>query len=154
MKEDNASDDFERRKWRFVRNLVRSAEAALVQLEADAHLPQGMDYFIDLMRDVFVDGHASYEPQSGHGPWNGKRILGTYCFMVPEEFVYAAGAIPVRLCGGSYEAALAGDEFVPRDICPVVRASIGFTAFGLLPQSWEVLGAPNLICRNRCLVEI
>ena len=44
-----------------------------------------------------------------------------------------AGAVPIRLCGGSHEAALAGDELVPRDICPVVRASAGFTSFGLLP---------------------
>ena len=134
MKEDKASDQFQRRKERFARALVRSAETALAEMEADPHLPQGMHYFINLMRNVFVNDHASYEPPSGHQSWNNKKVIGIYCLMAPEELVYAAGAIPVRLCGGSYEAALAGDELVPRDICPVVRASVGFTSFG---ESYE-----------------
>lgn len=133
VKENNVSDEFQRRKERFTRNLVRSAETTLAKLESDPHLPQGMDYFINLMRNVFVNDHLSSERLSNHQNWNNKKLIGIYCLMVSEELVYAAGAIPVRLCGGSYEASLAGDEFVPRDTCPVVKASIGFTAFGLLP---------------------
>jgi benzoyl-CoA reductase/2-hydroxyglutaryl-CoA dehydratase subunit BcrC/BadD/HgdB len=58
--------------------------------------------------------------------------------MIPEEIIYAAGAVSVRLCGGSYETSLAADELVPRDTCPLVKASIGSTS----------LNAPSLY--NRC----
>ncbi len=155
-KEDNVSDEFQRRKGRFVRNLVRSAETALVQLEADPHLPQGMHYFINIMRNALVNDHAPYESPPGHQSWNNKKVIGIYCLMAPEEFIYAAGAIPVRLCGGSYEAALAGDEFVPRDICPVVRASIGFTAFDLLPiyQRCDAVIVPTTCDGKRKLGEV
>ena len=45
--------------------------------------------------------------------------------MIPEELIYAAGAIPVRLCGGSHGAAVIGDELAPRDACALVKSSLG-----------------------------
>lgn len=33
--------------------------------------------------------------------------------MVPDELIYAAGAMPVRLCTGSYTAYSIGDDYVP-----------------------------------------
>ena len=38
-------------------------------------------------------------PKEGH-----RKTIGTLCVMVPSELVYAAGAMPVRLCSGSYTA--------------------------------------------------
>jgi benzoyl-CoA reductase/2-hydroxyglutaryl-CoA dehydratase subunit BcrC/BadD/HgdB len=67
-----------------------------------------------------------------HQGANNRKVIGTYCLMVPEELIYAAGAIPVRLCGGSYEASNIGSELVPRDTCPVVRASLGFSSLNLI----------------------
>ena len=118
---------------RFVRDLTDSAETVLSEIAERPNLPKGMGYFIDLMRNVFVK-----QPMSSTSflsficGGENKKIIGTYCLMVPEELIYAAGAIPVRLCGGSYVAATIGDDFVPRDACPVVKASIGFTASNLL----------------------
>lgn len=127
------ADQLLKRKARFAGGLVYSAETALVELEKNPDLPGSMDYFIDIMRDVFVkdQAHRLLRPscrQSG----NKKKIIGIYCLMVPEELIYATGAIPVRLCGGSYEASCIGDELVPRDTCPVVKASLGFTSLNLI----------------------
>lgn len=113
------------RKDRFIRGVARSAEAILSDLEQNPHLPDGMHYFINIMRDVFVNNQC---PKNLMG--RNKKLIGTYCMMVPEEIIYAAGAIPVRLSGGSYETSCAGDELVPRDTCPVVKASIGSAAMG------------------------
>jgi benzoyl-CoA reductase/2-hydroxyglutaryl-CoA dehydratase subunit BcrC/BadD/HgdB len=45
---------------------------------------------------------------------------------VPEEIIYAAGAIPLCLCeGGNYRAAEAALSVVPPIICPFARAQIG-----------------------------
>lgn len=53
--------------------------------------------------------------------------------MAPQELVYAAGAVPVKLCSGNYTAFLIGDDIVPRDACPVVKAVMGFCKMGTLP---------------------
>ena len=127
------ADQLQKRKGRFARGLVRSAEMVLAELEENPDLPQGMHYFINTMRDVFVKDRVDrlFIP-SQHQGTNNRKIIGTYCLMVPEELIYAAGAIPVRLCGGNYEASCAGDELVPRDTCPVVKASIGSTSLNLI----------------------
>jgi benzoyl-CoA reductase/2-hydroxyglutaryl-CoA dehydratase subunit BcrC/BadD/HgdB len=125
------TDKFNRRKARFARGLVRSAETVLTELVKSPDLPEGMGYFIDIMRDVFVKQDKSLISTRLQGTDN-KKLIGTYCIMAPEELIYAAGAIPVRLCGGSYEASSIGDELVPRDTCPVVKASVGFTSLNLI----------------------
>ncbi|MDD4457146.1 MAG: 2-hydroxyacyl-CoA dehydratase family protein [Syntrophotalea acetylenica] len=120
-----------KRKQRFLRALGRSSEAVLRGMEAAAERPARLGYFIDLMRSVYVEDCL---PQLPEEPAGRPGVVGLYCVMAPEELVYAAGALPLRLCGGSHEASCAGDELAPRDACPVVKASLGST----------VLGAPSL----------
>lgn len=123
-------DPLQRRKDCFARSLAFSTQTVLAELEGSPDLPQSMGYFINIMRDVFVDGRKErLFPSTGFQGANHKKVIGTYCMMVvPEELIYAAGAIPVRLCGGSHEATSIGDELVSRDTCPVVKASVGFTS--------------------------
>lgn len=56
----------------------------------------------------------------------GKKIIGTFCNLVPFELIHAAGAIPVRLCSGFYEAVNPAEETFPRDSCSLIKASLGF----------------------------
>ncbi len=62
----------------------------------------------------------------GDGP-----LVGTFCNFVPEEIVEAAGAVPVRLCTGSIVAQSIAEQVLPRDACPVARASFGAVVGGL-----------------------
>lgn len=57
----------------------------------------------------------------------GQKVVGYFPGgYVPEEIIYAAGAVPVCLCqGGSYRAAEAALSTVPGVICPFARAQIG-----------------------------
>ena len=127
------TDPVQRRRERLSRSLARSTQTALADLERTPDPLRSMAYFIHIMRDVFVDGRKDRLLHStGFQGANPKKAIGTYCMMVPEELIYAAGAIPVRLCGGSDEASGVGGEFVPRDTCPVVKASVGFTALDLI----------------------
>ena len=50
-------------------------------------------------------------------------ILGT---AIPEELVYACGAVPYHLIGGSLASTLWSDELVPRDTDPVSRSILGY----------------------------
>ena len=63
----------------------------------------------------------------------GKKTVGTYCVMAPQELIYAAGAVPVKLCSGNYTAFFVGDDIAPRDACPLVKAVAGFKQTGLMP---------------------
>lgn len=126
---EDTREGLQRRKARFVRALARSTDSLLNELEAADGRPAAMAQFLETLRQAFSIG----DDADGKMLHPGKKVIGTYCIMTPEEFIYAVDAVPVRLCGGSYEASLAGDELVPRDICPVVRAAAGYTSFGLLP---------------------
>jgi benzoyl-CoA reductase/2-hydroxyglutaryl-CoA dehydratase subunit BcrC/BadD/HgdB len=124
----------DKRKQRLLRALGRSAEGVLQGLEQAADRPKQLDYFIEVMRAAYVDdclveGLELGEPRP--------KVVGIYCVMAPEELVYAAGAIPLRLCGGSHEASCAGDELAPRDACPVVKSALGSTALGA-PSLYEL----------------
>lgn len=56
--------------------------------------------------------------------FNGK-VIGTMCNFVPEELIYASGALPVRVCAGDYDAVNVGEEFLPRDICALIKSTAG-----------------------------
>ena len=84
---------------------------------------------VTYFRSVLEAGRAAERTGSS------RKVVGVFCNFVPEELIVAAGAIPVRLCAGSDEAANASEDIFPRDICPVSRASLGLLrreAFGRL----------------------
>lgn len=56
---------------------------------------------------------------------SAKMVVGVFCNFVPEEIIYGLSAIPVRLCSGDFELARAGEEIFPRDVCSLVKASVG-----------------------------
>ncbi len=149
-------DPARKRKERFSRSLSRSTQRTLAELEEHPDLPRNFDYFINVMKTVFIDGQKDQRSPLMKLPGTpSKKIIGTYCAMVPEELIYAAGAIPVRLCGGSREASDIGGELVPRDACPVVKASVGFTSLDVLSvyKSCDVVVVPTTCDAKRKMGE-
>jgi benzoyl-CoA reductase/2-hydroxyglutaryl-CoA dehydratase subunit BcrC/BadD/HgdB len=53
--------------------------------------------------------------------------------MVPPELILASGAMNVKLCSGSYTAFSIGDDIVPRDACPLIKAVAGSESIGGVP---------------------
>lgn len=56
----------------------------------------------------------------------GKKVVGTYCTFVPTELVEAAGGAVVSLCASSEEPIPAAENHLPRNLCPLIKASYGF----------------------------
>ena len=54
-----------------------------------------------------------------------KKVIGTFCVYVPDEIAMAANAIPVGLCGGSDFWEPAGETVLPKNTCPLIKASVG-----------------------------
>ena len=127
----------ERRKQRF---LNKSSATAIKYLRKTAelpHKPEAIEPFLNILHHVFVDMQGAVKPE-------GTPSVGTYCVMVPPELIYAAGAMPVKLCGGSYTAFNVGDDIAPRDACPLVKAVMGFQSIGVMPvyQECELMAVP------------
>lgn len=108
-----------RQKELFIKKSTRVAASYLRRLESLPHTPEEMKPFFQVLKDIYVE--LKDVPRQ-----EGMKTIGTYCVLVPNELVYAAGAMPVRLCSGSYTAYSIGDEYVPRDACPLVKAVMGF----------------------------
>ena len=56
----------------------------------------------------------------------GKRVIGMFCTFVPQEIIYAADALPVGLCAFSEESIPAAEANLPKNLCPLIKASYGF----------------------------
>ncbi len=59
-----------------------------------------------------------------HQKKNGK-VFGTFCIYVPDEIIIAAGAIATGLCGGSQFWVPGGEKVLPKNVCPLIKASVG-----------------------------
>lgn len=63
----------------------------------------------------------------------GTNIVGTYCVYSPMELIYAAGAVPISLCGMSEEPIHAAEKILPRNLCPLIKSSFGFAVTDTCP---------------------
>ncbi len=108
----------QRTKDRYIRNIQRVANVAIEKIASNPDLA--------FYKDVYYKTFCEFEPTE-------KTYIGSYCVMVPDEIIYALGYLPLRLCAGHQIPAYIGEEIVPRDACPVVKASVGFHAMKVLP---------------------
>ncbi len=63
----------------------------------------------------------------------GKRVIGIYCTFAPTELVYAAGAIPVGLCGKKEKPIPDAEKVLPANLCPLIKSSYGYAATNTCP---------------------
>jgi benzoyl-CoA reductase/2-hydroxyglutaryl-CoA dehydratase subunit BcrC/BadD/HgdB len=59
------------------------------------------------------------------GKAKGKKVIGTFCIYVPEEIALAAGVTLVALCGGTQFSIPYAESMFPRDICPLIKSTLG-----------------------------
>ena len=116
----------ERQEIRFIKKETMTCAKYLRRMKELDGMPEELQPFLDTLRTVYVDMKNPLEQYH-------QKTVGTYCVMAPQELVYAAGAIPVKLCSGNYTAFSIGDDLYPRDACPLVKAVAGFQKMGLMP---------------------
>ena len=133
----NASAAELRQQERFDRKGTALSEKMLHQIRELPHLPDAAEPFLDVLGSVFTHRQDALRPE-------GVPTVGTYCVMVPQEIIYAQGAMPVKLCSGSYAAFGVGDDQAPRDACPLVKAVMGFETIDHTPvyQNCSLMAVP------------
>lgn len=116
----------QRQDKRFINKETQTSAKYLRRMKELSGAPDGMEPFYDTLERIYVD--MDYAKSGAY-----RHTVGTYCVMTPPEIIYAAGAMPVKLCSGNYTAFSVGDDIAPRDACPLVKAVAGFKQTGLMP---------------------
>ncbi|MFW5858615.1 MAG: double-cubane-cluster-containing anaerobic reductase [Planctomycetota bacterium] len=60
----------------------------------------------------------------------GDHVVGIMCEYTPREIIMAAGGVPACLCGGSARMAIAGEEDLPANLCPLIKSTYGYHRTG------------------------
>ncbi|MBQ9767336.1 MAG: 2-hydroxyacyl-CoA dehydratase [Lachnospiraceae bacterium] len=115
-------DQNERRRERFQSKSAYIASKYLRKMEELSGRPEALTPFIDVLKKANVDFERILPTD--------KKVVGTYCMMVPQELIYAAGAENVKLCSGSFTGFSIGEDITPRDACPLVKAVAGMQEVG------------------------
>ena len=116
--------------------------------------PAKMDFFDFVLADIH--GIRVHELQDIKA--KGGTVIGTFCVYVPEEIILAAGGTCVGLCSGVDVGSAEAEKVLPRNICPMIKASVGFKMTRMCPyfestdlvvgettcdgkqKAWEILG--------------
>ena len=95
------------------------------EIAEEVSRPQNMEYFDNFFKSFVTKEKEIINPKK-------KTVIGFFCMSVPEELIYAAGALPVRLCAGSADSAEVGESFFPEVSCPMVKSAAGFATTSVL----------------------
>lgn len=86
-------------------------------------------YLSDIEERVLLDAIELKE--------SGAMVVGVFCAFTPKELIAASGAIPVSLCSGSERPIALGEQHLPRNLCPLVKASYGHALADTCPYFHE-----------------
>ena len=92
---------------------------------SELHLPDNFETFPEARKKAFLTMKELKE--------KGTRIVGTFCTYTPAELVTAADAVDVGLCGISEELIPTAEVRLPKNLCPLIKASYGGAVSGKCP---------------------
>ena len=81
-------------------------------------MPKNFESFTEARRNGFIKVKNAKE--------EGKKVVGTFCTFTPWELIYAAGALPITVCGMSDETTEDAEKHLPKNLCPLIKSSYGF----------------------------
>jgi benzoyl-CoA reductase/2-hydroxyglutaryl-CoA dehydratase subunit BcrC/BadD/HgdB len=100
----------------------------IARLRKVANRPDGMRYF-DL---IMADQHTRVTELQKFKA-DGGKIIGMFCVQVPEELIYAAGCVPIRLECGFSDSIPVGETIIPTNTCCAVKSTAGFQFLRINP---------------------
>jgi benzoyl-CoA reductase/2-hydroxyglutaryl-CoA dehydratase subunit BcrC/BadD/HgdB len=80
----------------------------------------------------------------------GRPLVGIMCEFTPREIILAAGALPVCLCGGSAGTIAAAEQYLPANLCPLIKSTFGYHVSGSNPfLKWADLIVGETTCDGK-----
>jgi len=72
------------------------------------------------------------------------------CEFTPRELILAAGVVPVCLCGGSAATIPAAEQYLPANLCPLIKSTFGYHVTGKNPfLNWAELVVAETTCDGK-----
>jgi benzoyl-CoA reductase/2-hydroxyglutaryl-CoA dehydratase subunit BcrC/BadD/HgdB len=121
--EENANNIKEARE-----NYAKISITNIKRMRSVTNRLKSLDYFD---RAIF-DKSSRVEELRQHKEKGGK-VIGVFCIQVPDELIYAAGAIPLRMSCGFYDSISPAEEIIPKNTCPLIKSSVGFNFLKINP---------------------
>jgi benzoyl-CoA reductase/2-hydroxyglutaryl-CoA dehydratase subunit BcrC/BadD/HgdB len=91
-------------------------------------LPQAFESFAQARKNGFLELKQLKD--------DGKNIVGIFCSYTPREVIYAAGAVCVSLCAVSDETIPQAEKVLPKNLCPLIKASYGYAVTEKCPYMY------------------
>lgn len=91
--------------------------------------PAKMDYFDFVLSDI----HGVRVVELEEHKKKGGKVIGAFCVYVPEELVLASGGLCIGLCTGADVGSAEAEKVLPRNICPLIKSSLGFKMSKICP---------------------
>jgi len=80
----------------------------------------------------------------------GIPIVGIMCEFAPRELIMAAGGLPVCLCGGAAKTISPAEEYLPANLCPLIKSTFGYHITGSNPfLGWADLVVAETTCDGK-----
>lgn len=80
-------------------------------------LPENFESFEEARKEGFLKIRDLKE--------KGVSVVGVFCTYTPTELIYAAGAVPVSLCGINDSDIPFAERDLPKNLCPLIKSSYG-----------------------------
>ncbi|ADG81726.1 2-hydroxyglutaryl-CoA dehydratase D-component [Thermincola potens JR] len=96
---------------------------------AQENRPKGMGYFDFVVGDI----HGIRVKELVDHKANGGKVVASFCVFVPDEIITAAGGVSIGLCAGAQFPVPTGEQVLPRNLCPLIKASVGFKLDRICP---------------------
>lgn len=87
-------------------------------MELIKELPEVFEEFAEQRKNSFLAVKEAKE--------KGIPVVGSYCTYFPKELPMAIGAAAVSLCSISGETIEVAEQDLPKNLCPLIKASYGF----------------------------
>ncbi|MGE5508024.1 MAG: double-cubane-cluster-containing anaerobic reductase [Chitinophagales bacterium] len=94
-----------------------------------ANRPKAMDFFDFVVGDI----HGIRVKELVDHKAKGGKVVASFCVFMPDEITLAAGAASIGLCAGAQFPVPSGEKVLPRNLCPLVKASVGFKLDRICP---------------------
>src|SRR5450759_2624255 len=105
-------------------------------------LPEPLAWFAGMMDHCYDYAEAART--------EGRPIVGILCEFTPREIILAAGAVPVCLCGGSAATIPAAEQFLPANLCQLIKSTFGHHVTGKNPfLNWADLIVAETTCDGK-----
>jgi benzoyl-CoA reductase/2-hydroxyglutaryl-CoA dehydratase subunit BcrC/BadD/HgdB len=81
-------------------------------------LPEPLAWFAGMIDHCYDHAEAAKA--------QGRPVVGILCEFTPREIILAAGGVPVCLCGGSAATIPAAEQYLPANLCPLIKSTFGY----------------------------